>query len=1687
MLLTPYANIFSFEKEEFESDNFYKNSIGIGESSIIKINNYPDGFSEELELSIPENEALDLLEFDLEPVVDVSSDQHVWDSVNHWTSSWAEYENVDYNLTGLRINSPAPSWDFELFNHGWSLDAAGGWAWGVDSAGSHGGSKAIYTYQGQYPNQMSNTYYATSPSIDCSSCSGGWNVNFWKQLGVESSSWDHAYFQVKGPNGWSTLWQNSGSVSDSSYSLQSYRVDSYVAGNSDFRIRFGLGPTDFSVTYDGWNIDDVSITPVSGSGNGAAKVEGSGDANWTTPEIGYGSHHSVRAGPYGMLNILAETPENTGLDWSVIDVQTNQAIPGYEKRTELFADLGRIDWILHPSIKIKVHLWSDDPSSPIIHSISVGNYWETEFYQNPNENGWIGNGNWNSGNYQGSGNLTMSTIHSTRPIKSISNDVDVSGNGQLQISADNGNWINVPSIGTYLLENPSKQISFQWVSNSGTWTFNSINIEFESGLYPLSPKIDIRKDGKDEWNLSRAEIGFWGSQDRWADGSISQLVTLSTASPKYIDFWIPSDEVMGVCMDLTPESGEIVELDVELRLGQSIIYDTTINNNLGIFRFCLNEIELINLNENITSNSNVWSTYGQSFVSAKLKLTGNAQRVWISALDIPYNPSIQFREYTNSQIVNSINDYLANSNIINGNYNVPIPLYSGVKSSYEFSLLDQHSTSGLLTNDAVLINATEPLVSSEKWLNLEAKHSVSFGVIESIEYEMTSENNRIFLNFPTNGDPFTMSGDFNLIELNNNPFSYTTINHNISKLIFRLNPIWDDDYNLEIKVRLVRNDGIKSIPDVIVFGNDLIKSVENDIEIKSWLVRNDLGIKIPDDMPFLKSGSDVIIEIEIGFEDLTFIDNYPKSGDVEVFVLENGFEIGRSSNLTNGKISFVRSIPFGPGNLTYEIKIEPLFNQSDATDIIVNRTFTADSLAPQLISSTVERYDHRSPSTNQILGFDIFDRPVLPDTLQINLWREWIDDFNQDGQPSDEEYWSNTMFSPANLSTSEGRYTYVLDDSDASLGDLVYGFVTGSDSAGNMLVGGGSSSIGDELFIYQVKQDGSPQILSGDISWNQSGVMWLNPDISYELNLPFNEPNGISDIQSITFDLADFSEIPGMRVYWDSSESICNSTGNHIVIQSCNIYSRSSYFGPFNNELEFRIKFKIKWSYLVEESVVHEPSIEITDRSGYNTVMTLPQLRWRFSSEIWVDADNLEISANIGTTIDNSVYVLPNSLLSINGEISYSRTGNPVPTTTKIEISIGFNTNSNLSQNGLFVFEMNAPSSPGNYPLSISLPDLNSDIFDSSNMMTIWIIVDNQPPVLEQVTSPRPNTVLTRGEIPDLIIELSIKETTKLVHDSISIHWSVSLADDIFVNYIIKDEIEISTLDDPISGRYSLSLLFPLDERMGELPTNKELSLNIWVEASDAAGNEISAEFNSLSSPLASWIIQPLQPLLVISDISYSKYGGISIGDPLKVIISVENQGDADAITNLTVIVKNSGGEFIIAQEPISILMNSKSSIALDWAPDTVGSQWIEVRWNEEYLGQGSLVSVTESENSLFSSFESSGVIFAGIFILLIIVGTLLFILYNSDEEYYEEFEDYFEEEDNKKDITKMEIDLSLLPPLPPPPNIAPSVIPQKPVIEKPEIKQIETRQWTDEKGYTWRIIGDEPAQWWDGNTWADI
>ena len=96
-------------------------------------------------------------------------------------------DGIDYNLTGLRILPMSHEWDFEGSVQGWTLNSGGGWAHGYDSTlgsvnGVHSGTSAIYTYNGNYPNNMGGPYWATSPTIDCSSCTGTWDLKFWKRL-----------------------------------------------------------------------------------------------------------------------------------------------------------------------------------------------------------------------------------------------------------------------------------------------------------------------------------------------------------------------------------------------------------------------------------------------------------------------------------------------------------------------------------------------------------------------------------------------------------------------------------------------------------------------------------------------------------------------------------------------------------------------------------------------------------------------------------------------------------------------------------------------------------------------------------------------------------------------------------------------------------------------------------------------------------------------------------------------------------------------------------------------------------------------------------------------------------------------------------------------------------------------------------------------------------------------------------------------------------------------------------------------------------------------------------------------------------------------------------------------------------------------------------------------------------------
>ncbi|NLF29331.1 MAG: hypothetical protein GX591_00420 [Planctomycetes bacterium] len=163
------------------------------------------------------------------------------------------------------VGGPQPVHVFPLdANPGWTT--TGQWAFGTPSGSGNptGGYTGTYVYgynlSGNYPSSMSQIMYLTTGALDLTGVTGT-ELRFRRWLGIESSSYDHANIQVSrdGAN-WTTVWEHAGATfAETAWSLQTYDIATVADNQPTVYIRWGMGPTDGSVTYVGWNIDDVEI------------------------------------------------------------------------------------------------------------------------------------------------------------------------------------------------------------------------------------------------------------------------------------------------------------------------------------------------------------------------------------------------------------------------------------------------------------------------------------------------------------------------------------------------------------------------------------------------------------------------------------------------------------------------------------------------------------------------------------------------------------------------------------------------------------------------------------------------------------------------------------------------------------------------------------------------------------------------------------------------------------------------------------------------------------------------------------------------------------------------------------------------------------------------------------------------------------------------------------------------------------------------------------------------------------------------------------------------------------------------------------------------------------------------------------------------------------------------------------
>jgi uncharacterized delta-60 repeat protein len=149
-------------------------------------------------------------------------------------------------------------------NPGWTT--TGQWAFGPPG-GAGGDPLAAKTGTNVYGYNLAGAYTDSMPAYSLTTtalnCTGKENVSlgFWRWLGIESSAYDQASVQVsRDGTSWNTIWTHSGSTfTDTAWTYLEYDISTIADDQPNVYVRWVIGPTDGSVTYAGWNLDDIVL------------------------------------------------------------------------------------------------------------------------------------------------------------------------------------------------------------------------------------------------------------------------------------------------------------------------------------------------------------------------------------------------------------------------------------------------------------------------------------------------------------------------------------------------------------------------------------------------------------------------------------------------------------------------------------------------------------------------------------------------------------------------------------------------------------------------------------------------------------------------------------------------------------------------------------------------------------------------------------------------------------------------------------------------------------------------------------------------------------------------------------------------------------------------------------------------------------------------------------------------------------------------------------------------------------------------------------------------------------------------------------------------------------------------------------------------------------------------------------
>lgn len=1584
------------------SDDFSQTSTGITEVIIAG----PNGNGVGPSLTMNPDHALQTISFSVAAGDEVRETGFNWSDWNE--PGFSKLGLVEEDDGSLILGFQGITWDFDQGKNGWtSSNSNFGQRNSATTCGMSGGNGASWWTRG-------GAVSITSPQVNLAGHQGlavqAWVKQGTYQCGEEPDTNENFYLEYKNSNnGWSQIQYLPGSTTGGTVTNVNYNLPSN-AYHQDFQIRARQNSGSGSCC-DYWFFDDVIIPGTTG-------------ANLTSPTFGWSSNSMeiIDEGRYPPMLIDAIIPSGAFLNWTVIDGDTNNPIPGLVNRIGKLVDLSAVDWKTHKSLKINLQFASSESGdSPRLYGISGGGKIHDSFNSNPEDSGWnLHNSTWDSSGLSISGDSTSTLISPEfdidLPFTSFKFDSVIEGDVTTYVSLDRGNWSEFNSSSQrFDLERPSSVIQFKVEGLNGVWSLNNLRLQLYPSESVVSPRMDIDGDGIFEWGVTGEGIGSWGNQDVFIDGNISSTFEIGFNPTSWHYLLIPRNaKSFEVSVDDVGAVGLGVQT-IALWVGNAMVAQTGGNGYVDGLRLSLNESELDLLNFETNNKAPTESMGGTDFIYSKIELISDAGTHRLGGLTITYDAEETVIATGIDEIVLSLNRARLNPSKAT---NIPLIFKADSSCSLEVSILSSTSSGDVTMGPLSWLNNSETLTPSHKWREMTTRAQVHASSPHRLIMNMYSDDSQAMWFIPLNfGNTVSVGNHDSLI------LSDEGLLHNISQDIhdlttsFRTSQSFEDQEYLRLETRVELANGVISMPAIETWSSP---AIDNDMQIESMEIFTDRGL-VASDSTYLMAEDNLTFNIDIGFEDGEE-DDKPYAGEFELQLFRNNELIANSTEY-DGDFWIVESVaPFTSGNVSYEAILTPLTGGGSGDTMSINRTFVIDPLAPVVIGANIRFYDHLQSSTNQQIIVNITDQPVIPSEITLMLWTEWANDLDGNGWPSEGEYVPRPLTPPSDLEVTYGSYQTTIDDSSGYPGEKVAGYVTGTGQSGYEIVEGGSDLVDDHLFMYQILNDGVPLIDGDGFEWVGERRAWLHPGQSYGLNISFTELNGVSDVEQIKLSLADNIASDKLTIIWDSGVRNCVSESHHIVISSCKIVnSNGNTPNPYEQDLALYLEFIPQWTLPDLGDIRREPVVSMTDRSGNLDSVAFPQNRWRFSTEMMIPS-NLSLWVENGALTEDGARVSPGSSMELSGEIMFTQSLDRPQFECDVEVRIdGVKTMASSSE-GLFTAQVKASVKSGQHAMTWKVGCMPEQGIDTTSQFDAvkWILVDSIGPQVIEFSSPRQSSIL---ELESHEVRVIISENYGIDASSVEMFWWITASS---TNDKITSGNQMMTLDGEENEGLRLEFVGSVDlSGVSTEYLQEQVVLKMRFEGRDIAGNQFETTRNNENYPAGLWSLIHYTPDFKFeqSGIELSK-SSLEVDEPTIVQIHVRNDGMLSGDANLLVeIVDLNGARSQLARTSLSVDANSVSTLVVDWKPTSPGIQRVEVTIGED-TDKSEFIDVkkTQEKSFLQDSIGSTSpwilgmtLAMVGVSLLVILAWMRLATLNNGDSDLEWEYEDE-EEEDESED-----------------------------------------------------------------------